>query len=116
MYRPKEAEQMTTVVKLQNRVTTNVSGAKNISYVDAEDSILYCNFKTYGGNESVVNGKLVIDNTATVVTWFRPDIKASCRIVLLSDGSLWDIISDPENIEQRNQMLRFKVRKVTGGA
>jgi SPP1 family predicted phage head-tail adaptor len=116
MYRPKAAEQMTTVVKLQNRVTTNVSGAKNISYVDAADPILFCNFKTYGGNESEINGKLVIDNTATVVTWYRPDIKASGRIILLSDDSLWDIISDPENIEQRNQFVSFKVRKVTGGA
>lgn len=117
MFTPKEASNMTTPVKLQVRVDTMVSGAKEISYVDApNDPQLFCNFKTYGGTESVNNGLLTIMNTASIVTWYRPDIKANCRLVLLLDNSIWEIISDPENIEMRNQYLMFKVKKVTGGA
>jgi hypothetical protein len=117
MYRPKEASTMIVPAKLLKRVVTTVSGAKEISYVDApQNAIFFCNFKTFGGTESVVNGKLVIENTAQVTTWFRPDVKASDRMILLDDLSEWDIISDPENIERRNQFLVFKVRKVTGGA
>lgn len=116
MYRPRAAEQMNTPVKLCKRVTSKVSGAKEISYVDATDPVLYCSFKTYGGTESVINGLLAIENTAIVVMWYRPDIKATDRIILLNDDTAWDIISDPENIDQRNLMLQFKVRKVTGGA
>lgn len=107
---------MNTPVKLQNRVITKVSGAKEISYQDATDSMMFCSFKTYGGTETVINGVLAIENTASVLTWYRPDIKSSDRIVLLNNNTIWDIISDPENIDQRNQFLRFKVRKVTGGA
>lgn len=117
MFKPKEANNMTTPAKLQIRNKTIVSGAKEFNYVDApSDPQFFCSFKTYGGTESINNGLITIENTATVVTWFRPDIKANCRIVLLQDNSVWDIISDPENIEMRNQYLMFKVRKVTGGA
>lgn len=117
MFRPKEANTMTTAVKLQRRVVTMVSGAQESTYVDVEnDPILYCNFKTYGGTESVNNSLLTILNTATLVTWARPEIVASARIILLQDNSVWEIIGDPENIEMRNQLLSFKVRKVTGGA
>lgn len=116
MYRPKSASQMTTPVKLKIRQMTNISGAKNVDYVDATDPIMFCNFKTYGGNETVINGVIVSRNTATVITWFRPDIKANGRIELLSDNSMWDIISEPENIEQRSQMIQFKVEKIKGGA
>ncbi len=107
---------MTTPIKLKTRVENKISGAKNITYVDASDPMIICNFKTYGGSERLINNQIVIDNTATITTWFRPDIKASCRIELLNDGSMWEVINDPENIEQRNQIIVFKVRKVTGGA
>jgi len=116
MFKPKAASQMTTPIKLKERVVTKVSGAKNIVYQDATDPVIYCNFKTFGGTERVINNLIVIDNTATITTWYRPDIKANCQIELLSDNSIWEIINDPENIEQRNQMIQFKVRKVTGGA
>ena len=116
MYIPKEAAAMTTAVKLQKRNSTIVSGAPEISYVDADDPIINCSFKTYGGTESVNNGLLTIINTANIVTWYRPDITAACRIILLQDNSVWEIIGEPENIEMRNQILQFKVRKVAGGA
>lgn len=117
MFRPKEAATMTTAVKLQVRVETLVSGAKEISYIDATlDPIIYCNFKTYGGTESVNNGLLTILDTATVVTWYRPEIKGSSRFIVLQDESIWEVVGNPENIEMRNQFLRFKVKRLAGGA
>lgn len=116
MFRPKEADQMTTSVKLKKKVKTIVSGAPEITYIDATDPVLSCNFKTYGGTESVNNGLITNVSTASIVTWYRPDIKSSDRIELLQDGSIWEIIGDPENIEMRNQILIFKVQKITGGA
>jgi hypothetical protein len=47
--------------------------------------------------------------------WFNPDIKAADRIKL-QDGSCWEIISDPENIEMRNMYLKFKVQRQNGEA
>jgi hypothetical protein len=45
--------------------------------------LLYCSFKTYGGTEITTNGLYTVVDTAIVETWFRPDIKSDCRIMLL---------------------------------
>jgi head-tail adaptor len=57
-----------------------------------------------------------IDATATIDTWYRPDIKADCRILLCDTEQMYDIISEPEDIDMRHQFLQFKVRKVGGKA
>lgn len=117
MYKPKEANSFTTPMKLQVRAEILVSGAKEITYTDAlNDPLVFCSFKTYGGTESVNNGLLTLVNTATVITWYRPEISGSCRLIRLQDNSIWEIIGEPENIEMRNQILILKVRRVTGGA
>lgn len=77
---------------------------------------LNCSMKTYGGTETTENGVYTVLDTAQVETWYRPDIKADCRIKVLSTGSVYEVIGRPENIDMRNQFIRFKVRAVEGGA
>lgn len=77
---------------------------------------LNCSFKTYGGTETSTNGVFSVIDTAIVETWYRPDIKPDCRIRLFSSGQVYEIIGKPENINERNQFIRFKVRAVEGGA
>lgn len=77
---------------------------------------LNCSFKTYGGTETTVNDLYSVIDTASIETWYRPDIKADCRIKVLSTGEEYEIIDKPENIDMRNQFVRFKVRAVEGGA
>lgn len=102
--------------------TTSVSGVSKKSFptvqeaLQNEDNIFYGNFKTYGGTERDVNGVYSIENTANVETWFRPDIQSNCRVARAIDGAIFEIINEPENIEMRNQFLKFKVRRVKGGA
>lgn len=74
------------------------------------------NMKTFGGTETTSNGVLSIEDTAQIVCWYRPDIRSDCRLIRLADNSAWEIIGEPENIEVRNQFLKFKVRRVKGGA
>lgn len=90
-----------------------VKGVKKKIYPDSGEE-LYCSFKTYGGTETNVNGVYSIINTANVETWFRPDIKSDC--MLLIDGIKYEIISKPENIDMKNVILLCKVKAVTGGA
>ena len=77
---------------------------------------LNCSFKTYGGTETTVNDVYSLEDTAQVETWYRPDIKADCRIKVLSTGQVYEIINTPENIDMRSQFCKFKVRAVQGGA
>ncbi len=82
----------------------------------AEEMILFCSFKTYGGTEMNTNEVFTVIDTANIETWFRPDIKSDCRIVKVEDGRAYEIVGEPENINMRNQFIKFKVRRVKGGA
>lgn len=80
-----------------------------------EQNLFFGSFKSFGGTEIEINGVYSIENTANVETWYRPDIKANCRIAL-ETGEIYDILGDPEDINKRHQFLKFKVRRVKGGA
>jgi len=77
-------------------------------------NLFFGTFKTYGGTERDVNGVYSIEDTANVETWFRPDIKSDCRIAL-ETGEIYDVLGEPENVNRRNQFLKFKVKRVKGG-
>ena len=113
MFKP--PEQMTTPMRLQKRITKTVKGAEVADYKDAEqDPVIMCIFKSKGGTEAVHNGQYLIVDTATVQTWYRPDIKKGDRLIMEQDGSIWDIKGNPENVEMRNQLLILKVQNVGG--
>jgi hypothetical protein len=123
MYRPSEAAQMTTVMMLQlPRIVKDFGVSKKVW----EDSnlVIRCNYKSYGGTEKVSNDILSVEDTAQIVCFFHPDIKDECRLVRLADGkdekgkwkAVFEILGEPENIEMRNQFLKFKIRRIKGGA
>lgn len=96
---------------------TDPYGVGTKTYPTLANGILfYGNFKTYGGTEREVNGLYSVENTAIIETWFRPEIKSDCRIGVLQTGEIYDVLGEPENINMRNQYLRFKVMQVRGGA
>jgi hypothetical protein len=105
----------TTPIDLLIPSYTESKGAK-IKTFPAVGIRLNCSFKTYGGTETSTNGVFSVIDTAIVETWYRPDIKSDCRIRLFSSGQVYEIIGKPENINERNQFIRFKVRAVEGGA
>lgn len=83
----------------------------------AKGTLFYGSFRTFGGTEVTSNGALVVEDTATIETWYRPDITAECRVSLAdSPGVVYEIVGTPEDIEMRHQYCVFKVRRVTGGA
>ena len=79
-------------------------------------NLFFGSFKTYGGTEKNINGIYSIEDTANIETWYRPDITSDCRIARASDNAIFDIINEPEDINQRHQFLKFKIRRIKGGA
>lgn len=79
----------------------------------SEDMIFLATFKSYGGTETVVNGVHTIIDTATLECYFRDDIKSDCRVVK-ENGAIYDIVNEPEDINDNHQFLKFKVRRVKG--
>ena len=115
MIKPTTATQMATPMALQVPKYEETSVGVPVAKWE-EVGKIFVNFKTYGGTESVTNGVLSVIDTAQITTWYRPDIRSDCRLRRLSDGALFEIIGEPENLEQRSQILYFKVRRVKGGA
>lgn len=115
MYRPNEAAQMTTPTRLQTPKSGKTLGVSKKTWEDAAGVVMCC-WKSYGGTETTINGVLSVEDTAQITCWYRPDIRSGCRLVRLADNAAYEIIGEPENIEQRNQFLTFKVRRVKGGA
>lgn len=115
MYRPIEAAQMTTATRLQTPTSDKAMGVSKRRWA-VVSGVVMVNWKSYGGTETESNGVLSVEDTAQIVCWYRPDIRSNCRLERLSDGAVYEIIGEPENIEMRNQFLKFKVRRVKGGA
>lgn len=94
--------------------TVTAKGSTKKIY-SSEGELIYCSFRTFGGTEIKSNDMLSIENTAVIETWYRPDIKADCRLQSI-DGTNYEILGTPENIYQQNQYLKFKIRAIKGGA
>ena len=87
------------------------------TYPEAQDGILiFGSFRTFGGTERESNGLYFVEDTATIETWYRSDIKTDCRIYIPSTGQTYEIVSPPENVRMENQFLQFKVRNIRGRA
>lgn len=94
-------------------ITKVIKGVAKKIYPENGD-LIYCSFRTFGGTESKSNGVLVVEDTAVIETWYRPDIKSDC-ILKNENGDSYEILGTPENINMRNQIVKFKIRKISGG-
>lgn len=111
----KDTQEFRTAVKLLSPTASEkVLGVTRAQGYE-DKGVIFCTWKSYGGTEQTVNGVYSIVDTATVTTWYRPDITADCRLQR-EDGAVYEIINEPENLEMQNLFLQFKVRRVKGGA
>lgn len=115
MFRPQKAAQMTTPCVLQTPEAGNFEGVPTKVFTDTGKPFT-ANFSTYGSTERESNGLVVVEENTTISTWYNPDITANCRIKRLTDGAIFEIIGQPENVEMRNMFSVCKVRRVRGGA
>lgn len=109
MYRPKEP--FNTRLELLNPTSSVIKGVTVNTYEVVGE--INCSFKSYGGTETTVNDLYSVEDTANVETWYRPDITSASRFKLGSD--VYEVMGRPENIDLRNQFLKFKIRAVRGG-
>lgn len=109
-YRPKDP--FSVHAELYNSVDTVVKGVQVKNWTKTDD--IMCSFKTYGGTESISNGVMAVIDTASVETWYRPDITSASQLRIGS--KTYAVIGEPEDIDSRHQFLKFKVRGGSGGA
>lgn len=114
-YRP--ALPFSTAMILLKPTQTTVGGVHKKTYqTPAQGTAFFGTFKTYGGTEKTVDGIYSVEDTAEVETWYTPEITSGCAVNIAGTDEVYEIVNTPENINRRNQFLKFKVRRVRGGA
>ena len=93
-----------------------VKGVRKKKFDNNQSFTIVGSFKSYGGTETVVNGVLSVVDTAEVECWYNPLIKSDCEIVICESGERYELLGKPEDISMRHQFLKFKVKRIAGGA
>lgn len=114
LYRPKNINELRTAVELLICTYTKYNGVQTKVYPES-GSTIFCNWKSYGGTETTVNGVYSVLDTALITTWYNPNIAVNCRLKR-ADGNIYEIVTPPENIDDANMYMQFKVERVKGGA
>jgi hypothetical protein len=112
MYKPKLSFNVPAIILTATYEKINGVNVKTFT----ESETIFVSAKSYGGTEKVIDDVYVIEDTMEIETWYRPDITSECNLRLLDDNSEWEIINNPENIDRRNMFLKFKVKRINGGA
>lgn len=111
----KAATPFNVAMKLLVPTIETVKGVKKLTYPAPEKGVLFFgSFRTFGGTESTENNIYTVADTATIDTWFRPDIKADCQIFVCDAGATYEIKGTPENIEMKNQFMQIRVQRLGG--
>ena len=106
-------------MKLLIPSTGKAHGTTTKTFPDPADEkvpLIYGSFRTFGGTENMENGLYTVFDTATIDTWYRPDITSDCRLYICQTGETYEIKGTPENIDMRNQYMQIKVQKIGGKA
>lgn len=111
MYRPNKPFNVPFMIL--NPTREKVNGKVIKKYPD-EGELIYASFATFGGTQGEVNDVVVVHDTANIETWYRDDITSDTRIKNVSNQKIYEVLGSPENIEERNQFLKFKVERIAG--
>ena len=111
----------TKVVIASRTITTDAGGHQKPTYTTLVAEV-WANWKNVHGQEAIVADANGVKMAATVIVRYRSDIVQTCGIWLgatvagsaISGGDLFEIIS-MDNIEQRNEYIELKVKRITGG-
>ena len=106
-----------TEMILLTPTTTKINGVITKTYPEISDGEkFYGFFRTFCGTETTSNGLFSIMVTAVIDTYFNPNITSNCRVAVNHNGNylVYEIISEPENINMRNRYLQFKVERLKG--
>lgn len=103
-------ERYTTPCRVLTPTTTKINGVVTKTYI--EGKVFFASVKAYGGTETTINNVYVIQDTLSIETFYRTDIKGDCQLELLDDNSKWEILNTPEQIDREKKIMTFKVKRI----
>lgn len=78
---------------------------------EPDDDVIWLGAKSYGGTEKTVDGVYAVEDTMDFTGYYTPKLLSQDRVQLLGDGSFWEVLNTPENIDMRGAFMKFKGRR-----
>jgi len=112
MYKPANIRQFVTpaVYKTANTETINGHTQKTYSVVRT----IKGEFKQKNTSELNANGVVIVEVKTTFTTWWSNNLKA--QDILTINNIDYEIVGEPENVEQRSRYAVLTLRLIKGGA
>lgn len=112
MYKPDNIREFVTPAIHKQAVEVEVNGriTKQLNIVGNARG----KFKQKGSLETNANGVTAVVTKTTYTTWYKATYKAAD--VLTINGVDYQVIGDPENVENRGRYTIMELEKLSGGA
>jgi SPP1 family predicted phage head-tail adaptor len=106
--------ELNTPITLQGRaLVTDAGGTQSYTYSKLTNGDVWAKWRNVHGEEAWASQAVHAISAATVTIRWRSDVDHNTRI--LKGTEIYEIVS-PDNIEDRDEYLELKVKKVTGSA
>lgn len=102
-------------IKIESNLGKTTAVYPDIQEALTDKNKVYGTLKTYQGTKREEMGAVFYDDTAQVNCWFRPDISTDTRVFNPITKRLYKVITEPENVNNKNQYLVFKVKGIHNG-
>lgn len=99
-----------TPCRVLKPTTKKINGCVVKTY--EEGDVFFASVKSYGGTDTIINNVYVIQDTLSIETFYREEIKSNCKVKLLDDNTEWEIINTPEQIDREKKIILFKVKRI----
>lgn len=112
MYTPAKIRQFVTPAVHKMATTQTINGHTQKTYTAV--GTIKGEFKQKNTSELNANGIVIVETKITFTTWWNNNFKA--QDILTINNIDYEIVGDPENVEQRSRYAVLTLRLIKGGA
>ena len=112
MYTPAKIRQFVTPAVHKMATTQTINGHTQKTYTVV--GTIKGEFKQKNTSELNANGIVIVEAKITFTTWWSNNLKA--QDILTINNINYEIVGDPENVEQRSRYAVLTLRLIKGGA
>lgn len=117
-------EPMRTVIRIQYKEIVKEKGSLNqeVKWIDIGNKLesdtpkyRHCSWKNLFGSELIQDKTIMNKAPAKVRMRCDPRINTTCRIIKEGEEIPYEIITSPDNVDDCNQIMEFRVQRMVGG-
>ena len=112
MYKPANIREFVTPAVHKKPATQIINGHNQKTY--SVINTIKGQFKQKTTSELNANGIVIVETKITFTTWWNNNLTA--QDILTINNIDYEIVGDPENVEQRNRYAVLTLRLIKGGA